>query len=155
MYGRPARVRESLGFSLIETLVAMSLVGITFIALYAGITSCLFSIRMAREDTRASQILVEKMEAIRTYSWDQINSNGFIPKTFTLPYYSGNSSNGNSLLYEGIVSIKEVPFATNYTNQIKEIKVTLNWKTRELPRTRELSSYVARYGLQRYVFNEE
>jgi len=155
MSNRSVRGKESLGFSLVESVVAMALVGITFIALYAGITSCLFMIRMAREDTRASQILVEKMEAIRTYSWDQVSSNGFIPATFSVPYYSDEATNGNSLVYEGVVSIKNVPFSTNYTNQMKEIKVALNWKTRDLLRTRELSSYVARYGLQRYVFNEK
>jgi hypothetical protein len=129
-------------------------VGITFVSLYAGITSCLFTIRLAKENLRASQILVEKMEAIRTYSWDQINSNGFIPKSFTVPYYTDGGADGGGLFYTGTVAISSVPFSANYSNSMKEIKVTLNWQMRDLSRTREISSYVARYGLQRYVFND-
>lgn len=143
------------GFTLVEGLVAMGLIAITFVSLYAGIASCLFTIRMARENLRASQILVEKMEAIRTYSWDQINSNGFIPATFVVPYYSDGSSNGGGLFYTGSVAITSVPFSVNYSNQMKEIKVTLSWRTQQILRTREINSYFARYGLQRYVFNDK
>ena len=143
------------GFTLVEGLVAMALIAITFVSLYAGIASCLFTIRFSRENLRASQILVEKMEAIRTYSWDQINSNGFIPANFVVPYYSDGSSNGGGLFYTGSVAITSVPFTANYSNQMKEIKVTLTWATQRMLRTRDVNSYVARYGLQRYVFKDE
>jgi prepilin-type N-terminal cleavage/methylation domain-containing protein len=143
------------GFSLVESLVAMGIIGITFLSLYAGITACLFNARMSREDMRASQILVEKMEAIRTYSWNQVISNGFIPTKFTIPFYTSATNGANSLQYTGTVTIAEVPFSTNYTNQMKSITVRLDWKTRETLRTREFTSYLAHYGMQRYVFNED
>ena len=45
------------GFSLIEATIGMAVVGIVCVALYSGLTSGLATVRMSRENERATQIL--------------------------------------------------------------------------------------------------
>jgi hypothetical protein len=108
--------------------------------------------QMARENLRATQILLEKMETIRLYSWDQITTPDFIPTTFTAQYdpQGGNGSQG--LTYTGSMVISDAPVTTSYSGDMKLVKVTINWKTGNLGRTREFSSLVSRYGMQDYIY---
>jgi len=151
-FGRSCRS----GFSLMEAVVAMAVVGILAAALYGGMLWATFSVRLARENLRATQILIEKTEVIRTFTWDQINSNGFVPTTFTAPYFSNGTTNyaASGLVYTGTVAISALPAADrNYTNDLRVIKVDLSWASGGVQRTRELITYVARYGIQNYLIN--
>jgi prepilin-type N-terminal cleavage/methylation domain-containing protein len=146
---RSAPVRA---FTLVEVVFAMGIVGVLFLALYAGLSSGFAIIKLARENTRATQILVEKMETIRLYNWDQINSNGFLLTNFSVRYYPvGGATNGGTL-YNGSISIMAAPLATSYADDMKKVTVTLDWKTGDLPRTRSISTYVSRNGLQNYIY---
>ena len=58
-----------LAFSMIEILVAMVVLGIMFVSLYSGFSSGFAVVQLARENLRATQILQEKMETIRLYTW--------------------------------------------------------------------------------------
>ena len=73
------RISFRSGYTVIEALVAMGVVGLLVVALYAGMTSATISVRLARENHRATQIMDEKTELVRLLTWDQINSNGFVP----------------------------------------------------------------------------
>ena len=145
---RPAHRR---GFTLIEACFAMMMVAVMFLALYDGLTYGFTLIKLARENTRATQILVEKTETIRLYTWDQINSNGFILKTFTNYYYPIDAASRGTV-YTGTLTVTNTPLTTSYAGDMKKILVTLNWKTGGLSRTRSLSTYVSRYGLQNYIY---
>lgn len=140
------------GFTITEVLFAMAIMGVTFMALYAGLSSGFSVIKLARENTRATQILIEKMETIRLYTWDQINSNGFIPTNFTVAYYPMGGSNNCGTIYTGMVSIAPVSLGTSYDNDMRKITVRLDWRTGNLPRQRSISTYVSRYGLQNYIY---
>ena len=78
-----SRAKRQAAFSLVESTVALGVLGTTATAMLTGLTSGFFTMQLARENVRATQILLEKVETIRLYDWDQINSNGFIPPTFT------------------------------------------------------------------------
>src|SRR5829696_8967031 len=82
---RWCQARARGGLTLLEVVVAMAIVGLVVLAVYSAITSGMSSLRMARENLRATQILVEKSEALRLYNWDQLNTN-FIPSRFVAPY---------------------------------------------------------------------
>src|SRR5437899_2915270 len=91
--GEGQRVRR-LGFTILELVVALALIGLLVLAVYGAITSGMVTMRMARENLRATQILLEKMEAIRLYNWDQLNTN-FVPTQFISNYdVSSASTNG-------------------------------------------------------------
>jgi len=138
-------------FTLVETVFAMALGMVMFLALYSALAMGFSVIKMARENTRATQILVEKMETIRLYTWDQLNSNGFIVTNFTVPYYPMDPVNPG-VIYTGKITIANVPFSTSYAPDMKKVKVQLNWCTGKMPRSRATSTYVSRYGLQNYVY---
>lgn len=138
-------------FSLMEVLVAMAVIGLVFVALYSGMTSCFFSIRMARENLRATQIMLEKMEVIRLLTWQQINSNGFLPAKFVALYDPQNADAQQALKYEGSILITNVSLPVNYRDNLRMVTVRLTWNTSRLPRTREMSTYVSRYGVQNYL----
>lgn len=147
-----SRLRRSLaGFSLVEATVGMGIMGTVVGALMTGITGGFFTMRMARENLRATQIMLEKVETIRLYSWDQINTPNFIPKTFTATYDPNNGTNGG-LVYQGSLTITNAPISSSYSNEMKMVIVRLNWQTGSLDRSREFTSYISRYGLQDYIY---
>src|SRR5207237_8035387 len=74
-------------FTLIEVAITMAVMGIVFATFYTGIGAGFSLVGLTRENLRADQLLLERMETIRLYSWDQISSNGFIPASFTAPFY--------------------------------------------------------------------
>jgi type II secretory pathway pseudopilin PulG len=153
---RPRLGQES-AFSLVEALVAIVILGLVAVALYAGFTSCFFSIRLARENLRATQIMLEKMEIIRLLTWEQLNSPNIMPTKFTAAYEANGSPNApNSLVYEGkitIASVSKSDLNVSYLDDLRMVTVQLSWKTGSLDRSRKIISYVSRYGLQNYVFN--
>jgi len=142
MYGSQA-------FTLLEGMVGVGAMGILIVALYTGMTSGFGMVRFARENLRATQVLQEKFEAMRLYTWDQVNSNGFIPATFSAPIYTASDTNS---VYQGTVRISSAGFSEPYGDDLRMVTVQLNWKSGNTPRKRTMSSYVARYGLQNYIY---
>ena len=82
------------------------------------------------------------MEVMRLYSWDQINTSGYVPTTFTAPFYTANSNNVG-VTYTGQVSITAAPIPEDYEGQIVELgagngAITLRLAAR-CPRARVLA----------------
>ena len=108
------------------------------------------SLRMARENLRATQILVEKSETLRLYTWDQLNTN-FLPARFVAPY-DVNTTSTNGVVYIGTITLSRPSIGTSYTNDLRLVTIRVDWKTGRINRSRELSTYVCRSGLQNYVY---
>ncbi len=68
------RSRARSGHTLAEVLVAAAFLGISVISLYTGFFSGFQLTHMSRENVRATQILVKKVETIRLCSWDQLSN---------------------------------------------------------------------------------
>jgi len=145
---RPGRYAS--GFSLVEVSVGMAVVATSAAALFSGFTSGFFTMQMARENFRATQILQEKTEMLRLYSWDQVNTAGFVPTTFATPY-DPSSTNGG-VVYQGTLTIAPCPVAASYSSEMRQVTITLNWRTGALNRSRTFKTYVAHHGLQNYVY---
>lgn len=137
-------------FTLVEAVVAMVIVAAVFVSLYAGMTSGFELIRSSRESLNAAQILEEKFETIRLYTWDQINSNNFIPANFTVPLYLGSTN--TSLNYTGVVTISSTPVTEPYSNDLRLVTVQLTWMSGNRLCNRSMSSFVAKNGLQNYIY---
>lgn len=160
---KPNFATASIAFTLIEVCVAVTIVGIVFVSLYLALSGGFAIIQATREDLRATQILQEKMETIRLYTWEQINSNGFIPTNFTAPFYatnlasvSGDASYGTSvagLTYTGRVTITNIVMNdASYSNDLRLVTITLGWRSSNRNHTRDISTYVSHYGLQSYIY---
>lgn len=150
----PANSRRGItAYTLIEVVVASGLLGIMIVAFYGGIASGFAMVSLSREHLRANQIALERMEMIRLYSWDQVNSNGFIPPTFTAWFYPGKDADtGSGSKYFGNVTISDVPLEVAYTNSLKRVQVSLVWTNNRVARTHELETFVSEYGMQNYVY---
>ena len=80
-------------------------------------------------------------------------SNGFVPATFTEVYDPQGVSSGNQgITYNGKVAVTSCPLGTSYSSKLRQLTVTLNWTTRDIPHTRTLTTYIAKDGLQNYVY---
>ena len=144
------RRRDIKAFSLVEVLLSMGVIGVVVGAFYTALAQGNLLLTMEREDLRATQILLQKAETIRLYTWEQVTSNGFIPSTFTVTYDPLSANAGVS--YTGTIAIGAAPIATPYSNDLKQVSIQLNWATGKVPRQRNLKTFVAHYGLQPYVY---
>lgn len=142
-------------FTLIEVAITTVIIGIIFAGFYAAIGSGFSLIGLTRENLRADQIMLDKMETLRLYSWDQINSNGFAPPTFSASFYpreATQSTNDTGVTYYGSFEIADPPFSVNYTNHLKLVTVSLTWTNTRHVRVRTMETLVSEYGLQNYVY---
>lgn len=157
-----SRLRSGLAaFSIMEVAVGMGILGTAIAALFSGFATGFFTIRMARENLRATQIMLEKVETIRLYSWQQVTNNGFIPTNFTALYDPISQPSGSGLTYSGELYITPVNPADMaglggvipvYTNNMRMVTVKLRWKTGNVSRDREFKSYISRFGMQDYIY---
>ena len=134
-----------------EIMVAVAIAGIVFTSLYAGFSTGFAVVQLARENLRAIQILQEKTETIRLYTWEQINTAGFVPTNFLDVFYP-TAQSGSGLVYTGYVSFAAAPIAESYSNDLKLVTVEVNWVSANIPRKRQMSTFVGRYGLQNYIY---
>lgn len=146
-----ASLRTRAAFSLIEVLVAMGVVGILIVSLYAAIASSISWVRICGENEQVTQILSDKLDAVRLYNWTQINSNGFVPTSFTLgidPLLTNSTP-----YYTGTISIAQAPNPMNayYKSTLLQVTVRIDWVSGSRPQTRSMDTYVAKYGLQSYI----
>ncbi len=150
------RIKSTAGcfaFSIMEVLVAMTITCIVLLAFYAGLSQSFSTMSAARENLRATQIMVEKLEAIRLYNWDQLNKSGFLPTTFTDTYYpTTNSSTSGGAIYSGQVIITNCPVGTSYATNMKMITIRVTWNSGQITRNREMTTYVSQNGLQKYLY---
>jgi hypothetical protein len=136
-------------FTLMEGLFGIAVMGIVFVALYTGMASGFQSLATSQENLRATQIMVDKFENLRLYTWDQITKSGFIPDAF-VARYAPNSKNPG-LAYTGTINISPVA-GKPYSVDLRAVTITLSWTSHGRTRTETLTSYIARYGLQNYIY---
>jgi type II secretory pathway pseudopilin PulG len=147
--------RRSQGFSLVEAVVGVALMGLVCMALFSGLCNSTFSVQLARENLRATQIMAEKLDTIRLYSWKQITNATYIREDFKAPLHAPDplSPRTNSAaVYDGAIYIETAPIAEGYGKDMRLVTVELKWKTGRLQRSRSMSTLVSRYGIYKYVY---
>jgi len=152
---RAAAGRKSIkAFTLMDALFAVLISGMMFTSMYAGLAFGFKTIKMARENTRATQIMLEHMEICRLYKWqDFTNTSGFLnTNPFTVYYYAVGNTN-NSLQYTAQISVASCPIGTSYASEMRKLSIRLDWSALgNTNRTRIMTTYIARNGLQNYVW---
>ncbi|MGC8886026.1 MAG: type IV pilus modification PilV family protein [Verrucomicrobiia bacterium] len=144
--------KKNKGFSLIEAMVGMGIVGIVFVSLYAGISTGVAIIQLARENLRATQIIVERMETIRLCSWEQIISGTNLPPSFIEYYYPKGLVNKQGITYYGTLTITNANTGTSYDDDLRLIIISIYWTNGNVPRIRQMQTLVAKDGMQNYIF---
>jgi len=147
--------RGNRGFSLVEAVVGMALLGLVCMALFSGLCNSTFSVHLTRDNIRATQIMAEKLDTIRLYSWKQLTNETYIREGFTAPLHPPDPLSPprtNSPVYNGSIYIESAPITEVYGKDMRLVTVELKWKTGDLERTRSMSTLVSRYGTYRYIY---
>jgi type II secretory pathway pseudopilin PulG len=143
--------RDNRAFSLVEALIATLVLAISFVSLFAAFSTGFAAVEVSRENLRATQVLLEKLETIRLYSWTQINQSGFIPSTFSAPFNPSTNATGG-FTFNGTVTITNSPVSEAYSDDLKLVTVQVNWTSARIARKAAMSTLVSRYGLQNYIY---
>src|SRR5438270_649132 len=109
---QPKARTARLAFSLIELCVAMSIILVTFVTIFASLTMGLSITQTSRENLRATQIMLDKMEGVRLYSWAQVTNSTFLVAPFTNWFFETNNiglsvAAGNGVQYTGLVTVRD------------------------------------------------
>lgn len=139
-------------FSLIETAMGMAVIGLGMATLFSGIGFGFFTMKMSRENLRATQVMLEKAETLRLYSWSQITNSSYIQTNFTARYDPRGTTGNQGVTYSGTVTIERPSLTTDYNDDMRLVTVRVNWKSGELQRTRNFRTLVSRYGMQDYIY---
>ncbi len=138
------------GFSLVESVIGMGVVGIISSGLFASFSLGFTVIRLSREEARATQVMMEKLEVFRLYSWNQVTNQTFVPNGFVAPFVAVGADPG--FYYTGTVTIASAPLGTSYDEDLRQVTVDLDWNSKGIQRHREVTTYVSRYGIQNYTY---
>lgn len=149
------RLRQT-AFTFAEVLVATGVVAIMFVTLYVGISFGFAVTKSERENLRATQVMLERMEGIRLFSWDQLLDTAKNPLTFTNYFYPpGLGSDDEGITYVGRVTVTTnlslTPPAT-YSAYIRKVTVQVQWTSGSIQHTRTMSTYASRNGMQNYIY---
>jgi prepilin-type N-terminal cleavage/methylation domain-containing protein len=160
--GCKMKIRRNLpnakAFTLVEVILSLTIMGIAGAGLMACFTGSFCVMRMARENQRATQVLMERAEALRVFSWTQVTNtsvtNGVnsLPTSFTDYYTPTTNGAGIGAVYRGTISNFVPTWASSYQTNMREIDLSVKWTTDGITRTRTLTTYVARDGMQNYVY---
>ena len=142
-------------FTLVDILVAMGLIGITLVGMLSGLGLVTSSVQWGREQARATQLMEEKLDTLRLYSWDQLNTPGFINTNFVATYSTlsnGTSNGAGGLTYTGNLIINAPPLTESYSNVLKQVTVALQWTSGGRLHQTQMSTFVAQYGMQGFIY---
>jgi type II secretory pathway pseudopilin PulG len=144
-----------LGATLVEVVVAISVLAVVAAGVLGALKYGFFAMSLVRENQRATQIILAKAETLRLYRWDQVLSNGFIPTTFSEVYDPQAAAGQQGVTYTGFVDISNCPApiaSKSYATNMRQCTITLNWTTGKIPRSRSVSTFIAKDGIQNYVY---
>ena len=141
------------GVTLVDVIMAVALLGVMASGVFGSFRYGFFTLQLARENQRATQILLEKVETLRLYSWDQVNATNFIPANLPPEYYDPQAATGaQGTVYNGTVTLANCLLTNSYAANLRQVTVTMNWTTRNIPHTRSITTYIAKDGIQNYVY---
>ena len=167
LMGRAAPARAALpesGYTFTEVLVAAGILGLVATTIYAAFAVGFCVIQSTRENLRATQIMVQKMEGIRLLTWSQIgDTNRYLPP-FTERYDPlGATTNAGGAKYMGYVR-SSIPTSADldgadYQTNMRTITVTVYWtnfnRAKRIVHKCEMQTRVARNGLQNYIWGSQ
>ncbi len=146
--------KTALGFMLAEALVSMPIAAVALVSLYACFAQGFRVIGQARDDMRATQIMLRQCERIRVCPFDQLTNTNYNPRTFT-EYFdpvdrpTGGGGTPYTVTFTPTTPASGLP--DSYRTNMLLITVGVSWKSDGLQHSRSMQTYAARNGIQSYV----
>lgn len=154
--------RRRRGFTIPEVIVATTILVIGFVGLYGAMSFGWTMVKHSREDMRATEIMDQKMEQIRLYSWLQVTNNtgsGCFMNPAPFPQYYDPSRTTTIPVYWCQMRVTNVPssFPSSYTNDMCMVSIVVLWTNHNggssiTTHARTNQTYVAHYGIHNYVY---
>lgn len=146
-------------YTLIEVMVGATVMVVIFASVFAILMVGLTITGTTRENLRATQIMLDKMEGLRLYTPTQLTNTTLLVESFTNWFNeTGNigmaNVQGNGVQYNGSITIAPVGFSNSYSSNMSQVTVTVNWisgGSKSLAHTRSMSTFYASKGLANYV----
>ena len=174
----PGGTTPASGFTLVEVLTSAAIAAIIFVAIFASVSVSFSMLTTTRQNLRATQIMVSRLEGLRLEAWDtttglsQLFNTTYVPTTFTESFYplGLNGTTNDGISYYGQESVTQLGSgsaifngsAPSYASSMALVTVTLNWTNSTTgigglgkAHTRSMSTLVSQYGLQNYVFSAQ
>ena len=159
---RARRPSASAAFSLVEVCIAVAILVLMLVSLYGGISASFATIQAARENLRATQIMLERVEGLRLYNWNQLLYSNMVPTWFTNYYFPlAQPGESRGCTYVGKLEITGATLnpPVTYSANMRAVTVKVYWTnyygkglSQKLVRNRSMTTYTARDGIQNYVF---
>lgn len=143
------------GFTLLETMIGSVILVIVFGSLLITISHGFRVMRASRESLRATQIVLERMEGIRLYNWNQIVYSNMLGNTFTGFFYPPDGGTNGGVVYHGTLTVNNITLnpLPSYAANMRQITVTVLWNSDGIARQRSMSTFVSQNGIQNYVYS--
>jgi Tfp pilus assembly protein PilE len=150
--------KSSAGFTLAEAMISVLIGSIMLTALYSSFSFGFATVKLAREDLRATQILVQRLEIMRLTTFDDI-----LKKDTITEYYDPNGvTNSTAGAGYTVVITSKAPNASDmpvqpvyYMSKMLKITATATWTNSNQLRSRTLQTYAAQSGIQSYVYSHK
>ena len=133
-------------------MVAVQIIMVTFGGFYLAFTQGFAIIQVARENLRATQILEEKAETIRLFTWKDVLAATADTYVTTNYFYPMAASGSKGVAYRVERTVSSAPMSESYSNDVKLVTFTIKWTSGNLVRQRQMPTFVAQYGLHNYIF---
>lgn len=152
------RRRSACGFTLVEVICAIAIGAISASVLFVGFDMGYGILQNTRDDLRATQILLQKTEAIRLFKWQDLSN---APTSFQEYYYPSGTTNGTqgSLFYGTLNATGYptdiIPASTGYVTNIHLVTITVNWTNGVHAHSRTMQTLNAAQGMQNYLYGKD
>ena len=148
--------RGGSAYTLVELMVAVAVIGVVLVTFYLALSIGFKMMQHTRENLRATQILVQRAETIRLFNWSQVTSNNYIEPNFMEYYNPFNPTNKGVAFYGTNYPVIPASYPSAYKNNMRLWTITVRWTNYNgsipIPHTRTMQTYVARYGMQSYIY---
>ncbi|HEX3628192.1 MAG TPA: type II secretion system protein [Verrucomicrobiae bacterium] len=133
-------------FTLVEVLISAAITGIILAAVFATVSTSFGILTVTRQNLRATQIIVSRLEGLRLEAWDQTNqlsqlfNAGYVPTNFVEYFYplGLNGSTNEGIAYYGTMTVSQLTDPTlqtevygstipSYATNMALVTVTLSW----------------------------
>jgi Tfp pilus assembly protein PilV len=141
-------------FTLPEAMIAVLIAAVMIGALYSCFTFGYGTVKLAREDLRATQILLQKLEILRLTSFKSVKNSS------TTDYFDPGAINKGTVysvtVATNAVTASDMPVQpVYYMNKMLKVTATATWTNGTIVRTRSLQTYASQSGIQSYVYNHK
>ncbi len=147
--------RGESAYTMAEVLVGVLILGAMVVSLYGGFSAGFAVLRLSRDEERATQILMRRVESLRLSAWSQLANLSLQERYDPL----AAPANAGGTVYGVTVSTNvpdSIPDEAPYKNDMRLVTVTVWWTNYNgdspVIHSRQLQTHVARYGLQNYCW---